>query len=136
MAAVANNITRQCTLWTALRWSHLNLHLLLCLLYLAPQGRSVVAVANDITWQSGAFSPAEDAVFRAAVDYALEERLPLLYLAANAGARVGLATEVGVCTWGEGQGSGTRARSLAVRCVARRLERAGCGTRVELLVGG
>ncbi len=66
----------------------------------------MVAVANDITWQSGAFSPAEDAVFRAAVDYALEERLPLLYLAANAGARVGLATEVRVCMWGEGPGIG------------------------------
>lgn len=60
-----------------------------------PGGRAVVAVANDITWQSGAFSPAEDALFKAAVALALEQRLPLLYLAANAGARVGLATEVG-----------------------------------------
>ncbi|GLC69098.1 hypothetical protein PLESTF_000789000 [Pleodorina starrii] len=58
------------------------------------QGRSVIAVANDITWGSGSFSPAEDAVFRAAVETSLEERLPLVYLAANAGARVGLATEV------------------------------------------
>ncbi|GLI66556.1 hypothetical protein VaNZ11_010441, partial [Volvox africanus] len=57
------------------------------------QGRSVIAVANDITWGSGSFSPAEDAVFRAAVETSLEERLPLVYLAANAGARVGLATE-------------------------------------------
>ncbi|KAG2485379.1 hypothetical protein HYH03_015868 [Edaphochlamys debaryana] len=62
-----------------------------------PQGRSVIAVANDITWGSGSFSPAEDAVFRAACDASLEERLPLLYLAANAGARVGLATEVRDC---------------------------------------
>ncbi|KAG2445384.1 hypothetical protein HXX76_000006 [Chlamydomonas incerta] len=62
-----------------------------------PQGRSVLAVANDITWGSGSFSPAEDAVFRAACEAALEERLPLLYLAANAGARVGLATEVRDC---------------------------------------
>jgi acetyl-CoA carboxylase/biotin carboxylase 1 len=53
-----------------------------------------VVVANDITWGSGSFSPAEDAVFRAACETALAERLPLLYLAANAGARVGLATEV------------------------------------------
>ena len=54
----------------------------------------VVAVANDITFNSGAFSPREDAVFRAATEFALEERLPLLYLAANSGARVGLANEV------------------------------------------
>ena len=54
----------------------------------------VVALANDITFNSGAFSPREDAVFRAATEYALEERLPLLYLAANSGARVGLANEV------------------------------------------
>ncbi|KAG2488653.1 hypothetical protein HYH03_012820 [Edaphochlamys debaryana] len=62
-----------------------------------PQGRTVVAVANDITWASGSFSPAEDAVFRAACEYALEERLPLVYLAANSGARVGLANEVRDC---------------------------------------
>ncbi len=54
----------------------------------------MVAVANDITFNSGAFSPREDAVFRAVTEYALEERLPLLYLAANSGARVGLANEV------------------------------------------
>jgi len=53
-----------------------------------------VAVANDITYSSGSFGPREDAVFRAATEYALEERLPLLYLAANSGARVGLADEV------------------------------------------
>jgi hypothetical protein len=43
-------------------------------------------VANDITHQSGAFGPREDAVFRAAVELALEERLPVVYLAANSGA--------------------------------------------------
>jgi acetyl-CoA carboxylase beta subunit len=46
----------------------------------------VVAVANDLTFQSGAFSPAEDAVFRGAAELAISERLPLLYLAANSGA--------------------------------------------------
>jgi len=54
----------------------------------------VVAVSNDITFSSGSFGPREDAVFRAATEYALEERLPLVYLAANSGARVGLADEV------------------------------------------
>ena len=36
-------------------------------------------------------------MFRAATEYALEEKLPLIYLAANAGARVGLAQEVKQC---------------------------------------
>jgi hypothetical protein len=36
-------------------------------------------------------------MFRAATEWALEERLPLVYLAANSGARVGLAAEVKQC---------------------------------------
>lgn len=56
-----------------------------------------MAVANDITFSSGSFGTKEDAVFRAATEYALEEKLPLVYLAANAGARVGLAQEVKQC---------------------------------------
>jgi hypothetical protein len=43
----------------------------------------VVAIANDITYQSGAFGPREDCLFRAATELALEERLPCIYLAAN-----------------------------------------------------
>lgn len=54
----------------------------------------IVAIANDITFNSGAFGPQEDAVFKAATEHALAERLPLVYLAANSGARVGLANEV------------------------------------------
>ena len=46
---------------------------------------------------AGAFGPAEDAMFRAATEWALEERLPVVYLAANSGARVGLAAEVKQC---------------------------------------
>ena len=57
----------------------------------------MIAVANDITHNSGAFGPREDAVFRAATELALAERLPLVYLAANSGARVGLAAEVKAC---------------------------------------
>ena len=55
-----------------------------------PQGRSVIVVANDITHGAGAFGPREHAVFRAACDHAVAQRLPLVYLAANSGARVGL----------------------------------------------
>jgi len=36
-------------------------------------------------------------MFRAATEWALEERLPVVYLAANSGARVGLANEVKQC---------------------------------------
>jgi len=57
----------------------------------------VIAIANDITHNSGAFGPREDAVFRGATELALAERLPLVYLAANSGARVGLAAEVKAC---------------------------------------
>lgn len=57
----------------------------------------VVAIANDITFALGSFGPDEDAVFRSAVEYALEERVPMVYLAANSGARVGLANEVKEC---------------------------------------
>ncbi|KFM26391.1 Acetyl-CoA carboxylase [Auxenochlorella protothecoides] len=62
-----------------------------------PRGRQLVAVANDITFNSGSFGPREDAFFKAATEFALEERLPLVYLAANSGARVGLAEEVKRC---------------------------------------
>jgi len=62
-----------------------------------PQGRRVVAISNDITHASGAFGPREDAMFRAATEYALAEKLPVVYLAANSGARVGLANEVKQC---------------------------------------
>lgn len=57
----------------------------------------VVAIANDITYNSGAFGPKEDAAFRAATEYALQHRIPVMYLAANSGARVGLANEVKRC---------------------------------------
>ena len=53
-----------------------------------------MAIANDITYNSGAFGPKEDAMFRAATEYALQHHIPVLYLAANSGARVGLANEV------------------------------------------
>ena len=73
-----------------------------------PAGRQVVAIANDITFNSGAFGPREDAIFKAATEFALAERLPVVYLAANSGARVGVANEVKQCLqvrgrWGGGQ---------------------------------
>ncbi|KAK9867066.1 hypothetical protein WJX84_010484 [Apatococcus fuscideae] len=59
-----------------------------------PTGRKVVAIANDITMGAGAFGPKEYAMFAAAANYGLAHRMPILYLAANSGARFGLAQEV------------------------------------------
>ena len=62
-----------------------------------PMGRQLVVISNDITHSFGAFGPEEDAMFRAATEFALENRLPVVYLAANSGARVGLANELKQC---------------------------------------
>eukprot|EP00004_Rigifila_ramosa_P006611 TRINITY_DN1746_c0_g1_i1.p1 TRINITY_DN1746_c0_g1~~TRINITY_DN1746_c0_g1_i1.p1 ORF type:complete len:2182 (+),score=504.30 TRINITY_DN1746_c0_g1_i1:514-6546(+) len=59
-----------------------------------PQGRDVVVIANDITFQSGSFGPDEDMLFKRASEYARQLKLPRVYISANSGARIGLATEV------------------------------------------
>lgn len=61
----------------------------------SPSGyRSIVVIANDITFQSGSFSVAEDRVYMAACALAEREGIPRIYLSANSGARIGLADEV------------------------------------------
>jgi acetyl-CoA carboxylase/biotin carboxylase 1 len=57
-------------------------------------GREIIVIANDITFQSGSFGPAEDIVFNLASEMARREKLPRIYIAANSGARIGLASEV------------------------------------------
>mgnify|MGYP001081385929 CR=1 FL=1 len=57
-------------------------------------GRDVVIIANDITHMAGSFGPAEDALFDLASKHARARGLPRLYLAANSGARIGLAEEL------------------------------------------
>ncbi|ADV22983.1 Acetyl-CoA carboxylase, putative [Cryptococcus gattii WM276] len=59
-----------------------------------PQGRRVVVISNDITYQIGSFGPAEDEFFYKATQYARKHGLPRIYLSANSGARIGLAEEV------------------------------------------
>lgn len=59
-----------------------------------PSGRTVLVVVNDVTHGAGSFGVREDAVFKAVTDRAAAERLPLVYLAANSGARIGVAEEV------------------------------------------
>nr|BBG67099.1 acetyl-CoA carboxylase [Gnetum ula] len=59
-----------------------------------PSGRTILVVANDVTYSVGSFGPKEDAFFAAVTDLACEKKLPLIYLAANSGARIGVAEEV------------------------------------------
>ena len=59
-----------------------------------PDGRPIVVIANDITFMSGSFGVEEDYVYAAASRYARKHGLPRVYIAANAGARIGLAEEV------------------------------------------
>lgn len=58
------------------------------------QGRQVVLIANDITYKAGSFGTREDVVFKLASEYAREKRIPRLFIAANSGARIGLADRV------------------------------------------
>jgi acetyl-CoA carboxylase/biotin carboxylase 1 len=62
-----------------------------------PDGRTVLIVSNDVTFSAGSFGPREDVFFKAVTDFACKEKLPLVYLAANSGARIGVAEEVRAC---------------------------------------
>ncbi|KAI8004243.1 Acetyl-CoA carboxylase 1 [Camellia lanceoleosa] len=62
-----------------------------------PSGRTILIVANDVTFKAGSFGPREDAFFLAVTDLACAKKLPLIYLAANSGARIGVAEEVKSC---------------------------------------
>ncbi|CAH8297840.1 unnamed protein product [Eruca vesicaria subsp. sativa] len=62
-----------------------------------PMGRKILVVANDVTFKAGSFGPREDAFFLAVTELACAEKLPLIYLAANSGARLGVAEEVKAC---------------------------------------
>lgn len=59
-----------------------------------PQGRQVVLISNDITHKAGSFGTREDVVFKLASEFAREKRIPRLFVAANSGARIGLADSV------------------------------------------
>jgi len=56
-----------------------------------PAGRQCVIICNDITFQAGSFGTKEDALFYFASQYARQNGIPRLYLAANSGARIGMA---------------------------------------------
>lgn len=59
-----------------------------------PEGREVVVIANDVTVQSGSFGVEEDELYYKASTFAREHKLPRVYIACNAGARIGLVDEL------------------------------------------
>ncbi|XP_008568005.1 PREDICTED: acetyl-CoA carboxylase 2 [Galeopterus variegatus] len=59
-----------------------------------PEGRDVIIIGNDITFSIGSFGPGEDLLYLRASEMARTEGIPKIYLAANSGARIGLAEEI------------------------------------------
>eukprot|EP00958_Prasinococcus_capsulatus_P024488 scaffold3827_cov394-Prasinococcus_capsulatus_cf.AAC.7 len=59
-----------------------------------PEGRAIVLIANDCTVKSGSFGVEEDWVYKKASEYARRNGLPRVYIACNAGARIGLIDEL------------------------------------------
>ncbi|CAG7704187.1 unnamed protein product [Allacma fusca] len=59
-----------------------------------PEGREIIVIANDITHLIGSFSVKEDILFLRASELARKMKIPRIYIAANSGARLGLAEEV------------------------------------------
>ena len=59
-----------------------------------PEGREVIFVANDVTVQSGSFGADEDKHYLKASKLARASGLPRVYIACNAGARIGLVDEL------------------------------------------
>jgi len=59
-----------------------------------PEGRVIVLIANDVTFQAGSFGVREDHFFQKASEYARSQGLPRIYVSCNSGARVGLVEEL------------------------------------------
>lgn len=59
-----------------------------------PEGRDIIVIGNDITYLIGSFGPQEDLLFLRASELARAEGIPRIFVAANSGARIGLAEEI------------------------------------------
>ena len=59
-----------------------------------PQGRDIIVMANDITYLIGSFGIREDKLFLHASELSRKMKVPRIYIAANSGARIGLAEEI------------------------------------------
>eukprot|EP00933_Yihiella_yeosuensis_P033928 TRINITY_DN27520_c0_g1_i1.p1 TRINITY_DN27520_c0_g1~~TRINITY_DN27520_c0_g1_i1.p1 ORF type:complete len:1234 (+),score=270.47 TRINITY_DN27520_c0_g1_i1:159-3704(+) len=59
-----------------------------------PEGRVLIVIANDVTYQAGSFGVKEDHFFQKASELARKLGLPRIYVSCNSGARVGLVEEL------------------------------------------
>jgi acetyl-CoA carboxylase/biotin carboxylase 1 len=59
-----------------------------------PDGRDIIVIANDITHLIGSFAVREDWLFLRASELSRKLKIPKIYIAANSGARIGLAEEI------------------------------------------
>ncbi|KAK1157586.1 acetyl-CoA carboxylase-like [Acipenser oxyrinchus oxyrinchus] len=59
-----------------------------------PAGRDIIVISNDITHKIGSFGPQEDFLFQQASELSRTSGIPRIYIAANSGARIGLAEEI------------------------------------------
>lgn len=59
-----------------------------------PEGRDIIVIANDVTFQAGSFGVREDQFFQKASELTRVRGLPRIYVSCNSGARVGLVEEL------------------------------------------
>ncbi|KAG8588869.1 hypothetical protein GDO81_006133 [Engystomops pustulosus] len=59
-----------------------------------PDGRDIIVIGNDITYRIGSFGPQEDLLYLRASELSRSQGIPRIYVAANSGARIGLAEEI------------------------------------------
>eukprot|EP00915_Cephaloidophora_sp_WS-2016_P009778 GHVH01014072.1.p1 GENE.GHVH01014072.1~~GHVH01014072.1.p1 ORF type:complete len:2409 (+),score=321.17 GHVH01014072.1:129-7355(+) len=59
-----------------------------------PQARTFILISNDITNQRGSFGVKEDLLFLRATERAIASGCPRVFIAANSGARIGIAQEI------------------------------------------
>ncbi|XP_064627568.1 acetyl-CoA carboxylase-like isoform X4 [Lineus longissimus] len=59
-----------------------------------PEGREIIVIANDMTFQIGSFGPQEDLIYMRASELARQLGIPRIYISANSGARIGVAEEI------------------------------------------
>ncbi|KAL4698557.1 hypothetical protein H8959_011214 [Pygathrix nigripes] len=59
-----------------------------------PEGRDMIVIGNDITFRIGSFGTGEDLLYLRASEMARALGIPKIYVAANSGARIGMAEEI------------------------------------------
>ncbi|ETN77735.1 carboxyl transferase domain protein, partial [Necator americanus] len=59
-----------------------------------PLGYTIIAIANDITFQSGSFATQEDLLYSLASEYSRKHKFPRVNVSCNSGARIGLCDDV------------------------------------------